>query len=95
MSEDSGIVITLKGEDFFVRRGEGEIELLVVPMSDTEGPSLSVVSIKDTDTDEVSHSAIIPEHDEDQAETWAKAYKVAGLVMAQMEILRDHGVFDA
>ena len=94
MSEDSGIVITLEGEEFFVRRGDDEIKLLVVPVTDIEGPSLSVVGMMDTDTKEVSYSAIIPEHEENQASMWEKAYKVAGLVMAQMEKLREHGVFD-
>jgi len=94
MSKDSGIVITLEGEEFFVKRGDGEIELLVVPVTDIEGPSLSVISTMDTDTKEVSHSAIIPEHSGDQEAVWEKAYKVAGLVMAQMEKLREHGVFD-
>lgn len=94
MAENSGIVITLEGEDFFVRMGDGDIDLLVTPVSDIEGVALSVVSTRDTDTGEVSHSAIIPEHQESQAGMWERAYKVAGLVMAQMERLKEHGVFE-
>lgn len=94
MHENSGIIITLEEEDFLVSKGDGDIDLFVAPVSDIGGSALSVISTKDIDTGEVSYSAVIPEHPESQSGTWEKAYKVAGLVMAQMEKMEEYGIFD-
>ena len=94
MSEESGIVITLHEEDFLVTLGKDEIKLLVIPLGIKDvDDAISVVEARDVETDEVSYSAVIPEHDGEHNETWEKAVQVAGLVMAQIDVLRESGVF--
>ena len=93
MSEESGIVITLHEEDFLVTLGKDEIKLLVIPLSiEDVDDAISVIEARDVETGEVSYSAVMPEHDEEHNKTWERAVQVAGIVMAQIDVLKESGV---
>jgi len=94
MNENTGIVITLREEDFLVKTSdEAPIKLLVIPLSIEGEDAVSVVEAIDIDTKVPTYSVVVPEHNGDDKSTWENAIKVASIVMAQMDQLIERGVF--
>ena len=94
--DNAGFIVALEGrEEYLVALGaEYPVRLTVVPLEIDDGRTISVIESRDTATDELSHSVLLPDGiTEEERHIWEGGVSVASVVMAGLDALIETGVF--
>jgi len=92
------MIIDLSNEQFLVELNKDPVVSITAhPLSLEEDDNrfLSVIETVDTETGDKSYSIVMPENlTDDERPLWTICVQAAGMVMANLDYLKELGVFD-